>query len=41
LLTSVSIVESYVQTVEAGKAITFTATLKPATGTAPTWAVMA
>jgi Flp pilus assembly protein TadG len=35
------IVESYVQSVEAGKAVTFTATLKPATGTAPTWAVMA
>ncbi len=35
------IVDSYVQSVEAGKAVTFTATLKPATGTAPSWGLMA
>jgi hypothetical protein len=34
------IVESYTQTVEDGKAVMFTATLKPATGTPPAWGTM-
>lgn len=33
-------VESYVPTIEAGGAVMFTATLKPALGTAPSWGLM-
>jgi len=35
------LVESYQQTIEDGKAVMFTATLKPATGIAPVWGPMA
>ncbi len=34
-------VESYTPALETGKAVTFTARLKPAIGTAPAWGVMA
>jgi len=34
------IVESYTQNIEDGKAVMFTATLKPATGTPPAWGTM-
>ena len=35
------VVESYKPEIQAGGAITFTATLKPATGAAPAWGVVA